>query len=401
MAIPGFDAIDFDDYHGAVLPALLDEGRGAQAAGALEGLGGLAFRLPSGAAWTYAPRPGGVDVRAGDDAAETIVEIEQEAWEGLVHDYESTAGLLYSSRVRCARGNGMQLVAWEPALRAMFVGRPVYDPAAPLHDEAGRRLDPTRTFTPDAADEEMSAFLRAAGFLVVRGLFSESEAAGFLEEADELRAEAEKGDKLSWWATQPDGEEICCRVTRAIDKPRLATLFGAPRLQRLADLAGSGAQPRHGEGTGVTCIYKHPGIQEGLADLPWHRDCGMGGHALMCPTLITSVFLSPASAETGQLRFLPGSARASVAHRESTDAAGPRGVAIDARPGDVTIHYGDVMHAAPPPTGVGLGRYRVSATCNFGRPDFAPHTGEHSYNQVLHQREDGQIEHLAKVAGRA
>ena len=98
-----------------------------------------------------------------------------------------------------------------------------------------------------------------------------------LDEAKALRAEAVKGDALSWWATTPGGEEICCRVTRAREKPRLATLFGEPRLQRLADLAGVDAQPRPGEGSGVTCIYKSPGVEEGLSDLPWHRDCGMGG----------------------------------------------------------------------------------------------------------------------------
>ena len=401
MAIPGFEAIDFDAYHREVLPRHLAEGRGAEAAKSLAGVGALALRLPTGEAWTYIPSKDGVAFARGDDAADAVVEIEHESWEGLVHDYESAAGLLYGSRVKCLRGQGMQLIAWEPALRALYTGRPVFDPAGPLHDSAGRELDPTRVFAPDDDEREMSEFLRAAGFLRVRGLFSAEEAAGFLEEADALQAEARQGDQLSWWAKRPDGQEICCRVTRAIEKPRLATLYGEPRLQRLADLAETGARPRMGEGTGVTCIYKHPGIQEGLSDLPWHRDCGMGGHALMCPTFVASVFLTEVRPETGELRFLPGSARASCPFREATDPDAPRGVGVAASPGDVSIHFGDVMHAAPPPTATGLARYRVSATTNFGRPEFKPHTGQHSYNQVLHQREDGQIEHLAKVAGRA
>lgn len=401
MAIQGFDAIDFDAYHRELLPEQLAAGRGAEAAKSLPGAGALAIRLASGDAYTYTPEPGGVAVAAGDARAVTVVELDHEAWEGLVHDYESAAGLLYAGRVKCPRGQAMQLIAWEPALRAMYTGRPFFDPAEPLRDGAGRSLDPERSFAPHDDDRELSEFLRAAGYLCVRGLFSSEEAAGLLAEADALQREAVKGDRLSWWARRPDGEEICCRVTRAIDEPGLATLFGEPRLQRLADLADVGAKPRMGEGTGVTCIYKHPGVEAGLSDLPWHRDCGMGGHALMCPTLITSVFLTPASPETGQLRFLPGSARASCAFREAADPSAPQGVGIRAQPGDVTIHYGDVMHAAPAPTARGLARYRVSATCNFGRPEFKPHTGAHSYNQVLHQREDGQIEHLAKVAGRA
>lgn len=401
MAIDGFAHVDFDVYHRDTLPALLGQGHGAEAAKATAGLAALAFRLPSGDSYTYTPSAAGIAVAAGDADAATIIEIDPESWEGLTHDYESAAGLLYGGRVQCARGGGMQLIAWEPALRAMYAGRPIFDPGEPLRDAAGRVLDPERSFTSADSEEEMAEFLQAAGYLMMRGLFDAEEIGGFLADADALRLEAVKGDELSWWGTQPDGAEFCSRVTRAIDKPRLATLFGEPRLQRLADLADAGAKPRMGEGTGVTCVYKHPGVEEGLSDLPWHRDCGMGGHALMCPTLITSVYLTPMSPETGELRFLPGSARASSAFREATDPQAPQGIGVRAQPGDVTIHFGDVMHAAPPPTGRGLDRYRVSALCGFGRPDFKPHTGEHSYNQVLHGRGDGQIEHLSKVAGRA
>ena len=401
MAIEGFEPVDFHAYHRGELPEKLRAGGSEAAAPGLPGLEGLAFQLPTGDAYTYVPRDGGVAVEAGAAAAATVIEIQLEDWEGLVHDYESAAGLFYRSRARCLRGDAMSFIAWEPALRAMFVGRPIYDPAAPLSDEAGQEIDPGRVFRPDDDEDEMAAFLVAAGFLVVKGLFSPGEVRGFLAEADELRAEAVTGDTLSWWATTPEGEEICCRVTRAIEKPKLSTLYGEPRLRRLADLADADLLPREGEGSGVTCIYKSPGIEEGLSDLPWHRDCGMGGHALMCPVLVASVFLTPGTPETGSLRFLPGSAGASCAFREATDARGPEGVGVTAEPGDVSLHFGDVMHAAPPPTGRGLARYRISATTNFGPEDFRPHTGQHSYNDVLHRRADGRIEHLAKVAGRA
>jgi hypothetical protein len=55
------------------------------------------------------------------------------------------------------------------------------------------------------------------------------------------------------------------------------------------------------------------------------------------------------------------------------------------------------MHAAPPPERDDLDRYRISAVTGFARPGARPHRGRH-YNEVLHQREDGQIEHLSKVA---
>ena len=65
-------------------------------------------------------------------------------------------------------------------------------------------------------------------------------------------------------AKTPDGEELCCRVTRAADGPHLSALYGEPRLRRLADLADTPLVPRKGEGNGVTVIYKTPGIQDAL-----------------------------------------------------------------------------------------------------------------------------------------
>ncbi len=58
------------------------------------------------------------------------------------------------------------------------------------------------------------------------------------------------------------------------------------------------------------------------------------------------------------------------------------------------------MHAAPPPTRDDLDAYRISAVTGYARAGRAPHRGRH-YNEVLHRREDGQIEHLAKVAADA
>jgi hypothetical protein len=330
-----------------------------------------------------------------------VIELEHEAWEGLVHDYESAPGLLYGGRVRCARGKAMELVAWEPGLRALYTGRPWFDPWSwRLLDEDGRALDPQRRFTLEDDAREMARFLRAAGYLFLRGVFAADEAAALLEEAQELRGEAVKGDKLSWWGRNAAGEEVLCRVTRAADRPRLAALRADPRLRRLVDLADGPLVPRDGEGNGVSVIYKNPGMTEGLSDIPWHRDCGMGGHSVMCPVLIASVYLTPANPDTGDLRFLPGSWKGTCGFMDPAREETSRGVGFAALPGDATLHYGDVMHAAPPPARCDLPQYRVSAITGWGRPDARHHRGERSYNQVLHRREDGQVEHLQKVAER-
>jgi hypothetical protein len=58
------------------------------------------------------------------------------------------------------------------------------------------------------------------------------------------------------------------------------------------------------------------------------------------------------------------------------------------------------MHAAPPPTRTDLPAYRVSAITGFGPPGAQIHRGK-SYNDALHRRDDGQIEHLGRVAEQA
>ena len=50
-----FDPVDFDRFHAEELPRRIAAGHGALAAPDLPGVAPLAFRLPGGAAWTYAP----------------------------------------------------------------------------------------------------------------------------------------------------------------------------------------------------------------------------------------------------------------------------------------------------------------------------------------------------------
>jgi hypothetical protein len=104
---------------------------------------------------------------------------------------------------------------------------------------------------------------------------------------------------------------------------------------------------------GVSVVIKNPGVVQGLSDLPWHRDCGLGGHPFVCPELNIGIQLDAASAETGQLHMLAGS-HVGTAHMPRPDELDQLPiVAIDTEPGDVTLHYGHAFHAAPPPTGHG------------------------------------------------
>lgn len=396
----GFEPYDFHDFHRRVLPERLAAGNGALASADAATIGPIAFQV-DGDAYTYVPRDGGVDVVEGDTDAKAVVGLDLLYWQGLVHDLESAPGLLYPGRAQSVRGNLMRFVRWEPALRAMFHGRPLYDEAhADFRDRHGDPLDPHQAFTLDDHREDMAHYLRTAGFLRVRGVFDTEEVARFNRHADQLRAEAVEGDRKSWWAKGADGNAVCCRVTRAGAVPDLAALPSDSRLAELAALSDHDLRARGaGQEEGVSVLWKTPAMSEGLSDLPWHRDCGMGGHAMMCPLLICTANIQDGTPEGGELRVLPGSHTASHPFIDARDPRAPQGVSLATRAGDVSFHYGDLMHAAPPPTRA-EGPHRVSILAAWVGQDARHHRGERAYNDVLLDRDDGQVEHLADKLSR-
>lgn len=403
MALPeGFAPIDFAEYHRRTLPDLLAAGRAALFRADAAHLPSLAFRIADAASFTYRLDARGLAVVPGEAEAATVLEIGVEDWCGLVHELEAPAGLVYGGRVRSVRGNAADLMRWESTLRALYNGRPPYRPEAlDLRDRREAPLDPERAFAPGDDREDMAHFLRTAGYLFVRGLFSADETARMRDEAIALRSEARPGDRLSWWGRNAAGEDVLTRVTRANVKHHLGLLPAAPRLLSLVALADRPLAHTRGEGEGVTVIYKQPGMSDGgLSDLPWHRDCGMGGHAIMCPTLLISVYLREATPESGELAMLPGSHAASFNAHDRTIDPWRHAARFAARPGDVSVHYGDTVHAAPPPSDSSRDEYRVSAVVCFAPAGAANHRGDASYNDALHQRADGQIEHLDRVAKR-
>ena len=393
----------FQDYHDTDLRARLRDGSDRLPADYAATLRPLGIRIrETGEGVTYRASDGGVEILPGLEAATTAVELSQETWQNLTVDLESSAGLIYGDRVERLRGDLMDLMQWEPALRWMFVRRPVYDEAAvDLRGPSGRVFDPCHGFRLDDDPEEMKEYLHTVGYLWIRGVFSPEEVATLQAEAEELRAEAREGDQESWWGKTASGESVVCRVLRAGKKEKMRSLRSDERLTRFAELCDVPMKPKQApeDKDGVTVLWKQPGVAEGLGDLPWHRDCGMGGHASMCPTAVQSIFLGPNTEEAGQIRFLPGSWQTSLAFAEAGEASAPQGVAPPAEPGDVTFHYGDGLHVAPPPTG-SEGPFRSCVLIGYQRVGARHHLGGRHYNDVLLGSEDGQIEHMAKVAAR-
>ncbi|MAG31745.1 MAG: hypothetical protein CL908_12730 [Deltaproteobacteria bacterium] len=398
-----FETLDFDDFHRAELPQQLSQGRGALAADHAAKLGSLAFRLEGdGAAYTYIPRGGTIEVLQGDEEADTVVELSRESWEGLVHDLESPPGLLYGGLAKGRRGDAMRFVGWEACLRTLYTGRPIYDAAKiDLRDRDGSSLDPARSFVLDDDTDDMTHFLDTAGYILVRNVFYGKELETLREEAEQLRGRARLGDQQSWWGKDESGQSVLCRVLNAGQMPKMGGLYADPRIQRIASLAGNDLQPSNPEETnGVTVLWKQPGVVEGLADLPWHRDCGMGGHALNCPCGVMSIFLWPASHEGGDLRFLPGSHRYAYPFADAADADLPGSVSVGSGGGDVSIHFGDVVHGAPPPA-ASEGPFRASILIGYKPPTARHHRGGRHYNDIMIEDNDGQTLDMRNLAARA
>lgn len=397
--------MDFGRFHRHDLPERLAAGNGALAQDDVVSVGALGLRLrETGETFTYVPEAGGVTIVEGDEPARSVVEIDQESFDGLVADLDSVPGLLYSGRATSMRGNVLRFIEWEPGLRAMYHGCPIFDVHHPaeLSDLDGQPLDVTTSFTLDAIEADRadaSHFLRSAGYVVVRDVFTPDEVAAMVAATEDLAAEAVEGDKGSWWARTAEGTSVLCRVLEAGHLPAFSTVALDERLQRVVELSDHplAARARVGDES-VTVLWKRPDIVEGLSDLPWHRDCGMGGHANICPRIVATVCLTTGGPEAGELRVIPGSHRGSFHFIDGTDPGAPTGVPLATSAGDVSFHYSDLAHVSMPPTS-SVGPFRISALVDFAPPDARNHRGEGKYNDVLFDADDGKVEHLRdKVA---
>jgi ectoine hydroxylase-related dioxygenase (phytanoyl-CoA dioxygenase family) len=364
---------DAASLRGALAPRL-DAESGRAAARDVRDAPAIAFHA-DGRAWRFVPGGETIGIESGDDAP-TVVALDAAAWDDFATERATGAGLLYGGRVSFERGDQAALERWEPALRALFDGRPIFDPIA---DPVGA-IDCAWRGTLDDTDETLRRFLYATGYLHVRGVFGLDEIARLRDAVEARQVVARPGDGRSWWATTSSGAQVLCRlIYLGLDVAAIAALNDDLRLRRLASLVREPLRPVSDRSDGHSLVIKNADVVAGLSDLPWHRDCGLGGHPLTCPTLNVGIQLDAATEATGRLCFVPGSWRYSC-HR--SDLARAKTVAIDTEPGDVTVHFGDTMHAAPPPTGAGQGRRALYIGWMPSRAYDAIPPGR-SYNDVI------------------
>jgi hypothetical protein len=374
------------------LDELVGTAGAAEAARAMGPDRSLGIVVGDGPGVTLRTTAGGVLVEPGTDDTKVVVALGEEAFAALRAEELSIFGLLYAGLLTVERGDFGRFAAWEPALQALLYDRAVYDHAAA---EPFTAEDLSRSFALDDDPTEMGRSLQRLGYLHVRQVFGPDEVHALASEVERLRAVATPDDRRSWWATAADGSEVCCRLTYLADRsPVLATVADDVRLHRLAALSGEELRPAPDRNDGISVVIKNPAVASGLSDLPWHRDCGLGGHPLLCPGLNVGVQLDRADAANGQLWFLPGSHHHAGPVEDPSDGGYPS-VAIDAEPGDVTVHFGHVLHAAPPPTGADAGRRALYV--GFSRPElFDAVPAGKAYNDVIYADGDGRIRNVAE-----
>ena len=355
--VAGLPAVDFEAFHRHELPRRLDRGVNGQVAWDVAGRAPCAIQLPGGPAYSYIARDGRVDVVPGVvDDAELVLEIPLTAWQDYVYEFRTRFGLLYSQAVNFVRGDFDIWDHWEPAIRCMYSGREIYNPAAlDFRDVDGSPLDLQRSFSPDDSAEQMSHFLRTTGYLVVKDAFADR-LDELSDEVDRLRDEAREGELWSWWASDQNGRRFPFRLLyMALRSDLIASLDDDPTVRRLIGLGDVDVVPVPDRVEGHLAVLKPFGNDAevtGFANLPWHKDCGLGGCPLTCPAVQVGIQLDAANAESSQLVMMAGS-QGKVCHDRPTDDEVEQlpVVALQTEPGDASVHMTCALHAGPEPTG--------------------------------------------------
>lgn len=371
------------------VPKEVDPAVLADAASRLSATGAITFDV-DGAAITYTAADGTVVAEDGRRDGATAVRLGRQAWDDLVGQIRTFVGLFLAGDLEFERGGFEQLADWDPVLKYMHAGIPPYDPARA--DFEGR--DPAAAFAAGTAEAELAAQLRTMGYLHIKRVFEPEEMETANREVDRLAAMARPGDDQSWWVTTEDGsQELCRLVYTSLRSSVLAALENDPRIKRLGTLLDPGHKvaPDRMEGTAV--LLKVPGRTAGLSNIPWHQDCGTGGHAIFCPAVSVGIQLTGSSAATGNLQVVPGSHGQTLHYNWPDRLSGVPVVSIDTAPGDVTVHVQDVMHASPKPTGAG--RRRTVYVTHYP-PALWDHIGP---GQALNDLVRNRTEQVARLQG--
>jgi hypothetical protein len=345
--------LDRDGIFDSLIPQALSRNAELAARGLLyKKLPALTLTV-DGRSITLRERRGALRVEAGDASDAAAVNLDGDGLSDLVQDWATTMGLAMTSRVKMTQGGFEHWIGWEPVFRALFDGRAVHEAGAiTIKDQRGGALDLGRSFALDDDPDEISHFLHEAGFLHLRGVFTQDEMAAVSADLDLALARARPDDGASWWAGDSKGVQQAVRVLFFHEQSAaLSELLRDGRLGWLSTVTGDNFDGGS-EGTGwmgAEGLIKPLDIKTGLSDLPWHKDCGQGRHSYYCNSLTIGISVTGADERSGALGVVPGSHRANVQTAGKDDSLDLPAIKLVTHTGDLTVHCSDTLHRAYPP----------------------------------------------------
>jgi Phytanoyl-CoA dioxygenase (PhyH) len=350
------------------------------------------LRLPplvvevDGAPWTLRASGGGIEVAPGATADDGALHLRIDATQlsDLVADQVTPMGW-FSSGGLDLQGRLERLLDWWLVLRsALDSVAPHVAGSLAFEDAGGRPLDLAQAFEWDDHDDDMERFLGQAGFLHVRGVFTEDEMAAVSADMDRAAPSFVPGDGRSWWARTDDGTDRLVRM-QGFDtmSPRAAELVSDGRLARLGALPGDGHQWGGMESNALEALVKPIGVVQGISDVPWHKDCSLGRHSYECCSLTVGISVTGADETSGQLRVVAGSHRSLVwpafLRRDNPLPV----VDLPTGTGDVTVHLSCTLHMAQPP----VERERRVMYTGFRLPPLRPDAAAEARRRLRDVRE--------------
>jgi Phytanoyl-CoA dioxygenase (PhyH) len=351
--------------------ALARNGERAADDAARLGLPPLAIAV-DGDMWTLRRGERTLEVVPGRDAATLHVALDRDAFADLVYEHRTALGLVIGARVDGDPESNEAFCAWDPVLRSALDGRGVYRPGdvTMLDKIDGSPLELDRRFRLGDHADEASQFLAEAGFLLLQGVFTDEEMDAV--DADLARAvdAARPDDGESWWAATRAGERYPCRILEFARKSEsLRALLADPRFLAIGELLGDGHRPgdpfgEHFADVTAEGLVKRVGSVEGLACLPWHKDCERGGHSMFCSGLTVGICLTPVDEAHGGLDVVAGSHRANIARAQVERELDLPRVTLGAGRGDLTVHMSCALHRSTHPAS----RERRVAYTGFALP---------------------------------
>ncbi len=288
---------------------------------------------------------------------EARVSIDQSAFDDLVTNHKTAMGLLVHQRVEGDGPSRALFNRWDPVLRSVLDSWHVYAPGEiSVTAQDGSPLDLDQSFTLADDPEFLAHFFSEAGFLLLKGVLSDTELAQLDNEFDAAVSAAEYGDGESWWAQTGGGEDYACRVLNFARKsPALQQLMQDERMLSIGRILGDGHVPgdsfgEHFGDLSAEALVKKVDSVQGLSCLPWHKDCERGGHTVYCSGITIGICLTPADEAHGGLDIYAGSHRANVASAQSQAGLDLPQVSLVAERGDITVHLSCLQHRSTHPT---------------------------------------------------